>query len=243
MTRIGTVLSLADPVLAEAAADRLALAWIDLEHGALTVRDAQLLTLALQSRSCAALVRLAHGRTEALPALLDCGIDGVVAPRCEAPEDAAALVARLRYPPRGTRGFGPRRAGNFGRVDSYRRSGAATVECVVEIESAAGVAAAAAIASVDGVDALVAGCADLALELGTPDAASPELLDALGRVADAARGAGVAFGLAGDERLLALLDRAADIVVCHVDLRLYAAAVDGLARRLRERAEAIGAPA
>jgi 4-hydroxy-2-oxoheptanedioate aldolase len=241
MTRIGTVLSLADPVLAEAAGDSLDLAWIDLEHGALTVRDAQVLTLALQSRSCAALVRLPHGHGEALPALLDCGIDGVVAPRCEAPEEAAALVARLRYPPHGTRGFGPRRAGSFGRVDSYWRSSAATVECQVQIESAAGVGAAAAIASVDGVDALVVGCADLALALGTPGAASPELLDALRHVAEAARGAGVAFGIAGDRHVLELLDRAPDIAVCAVDLRLYAAAVDGMAQQLRDRLESIGA--
>jgi 4-hydroxy-2-oxoheptanedioate aldolase len=237
MTRIGTILSLADPVLAEAAGDSLDVAWIDLEHGAITVRDAQVLTLALQSRSCSAFVRLARGDSEALPALLDCGVDGVVSPRCEAPEEAAALVARLRYPPGGMRGFGPRRAGNFGRAGSYSRSSAATVECMVQIESAAGVGAAAAIAAVEGVDALVVGCAGLTTQLGAPGVASPELRDALRAVADAAHGAGVAFGLAADEQLLKQLDRGADIVVCSVDMCLYAAAVDALAERLRNRAE------
>jgi 4-hydroxy-2-oxoheptanedioate aldolase len=243
MTRIGTVLSLADPVLAEAAGDSLDLAWIDLADGAITVRDAQLLTLALQSRSCAALVRLAHGNGEALPALLACGVDGVVSPRCEAPEEAEALVTRLRYPPRGTRGVGPGRAGNFGRVDSYWRSSAATVECMVQIGSTAGVAAAAEIAAVDGVDALVVGCADLAAQLGTPGEASPALHDALRHIADAARGDGVAFGVALDEPLLKQLDRMPDIVVCSVDMCLYAAAVDGLAERLRNRAESTRARA
>jgi 4-hydroxy-2-oxoheptanedioate aldolase len=237
MNRIGTVLSSADPVLAEAAGDSLDLAWIDLEHGAITVRDAQLLALALQGRSCQAFARLPPGHSETLPALLDCGIDGVVSPRCETPEEAAALVARLRYPPRGTRGFGPRRAGNYGRIGSYWQAKAATVECMVLVESAAGVSAASEIAAVDGVDALVVGCADLTMALGAPGVASAELRAALERVADAAEGAGVAFGLAVDERLLMQLDQVPEIVVCSVDLRLYAAAVDGLTERLRRRAE------
>jgi len=243
MTRIGTLLSLADPVLAEAAGDSLDLAWIDLEQGAVTVRDAQALTLALQSRSCSALVRLAHGHSEALPALLASGIDGVVSPRCEAPEDAEALVARLRFPPRGTRAVARGRAGSFGRLGSRQRSRAATVECMVEIGSAAGVGAADAIAGVDGVDALVVGCADLTLQLGTPAPASSALHDALRRVADAARRAGVALGVAVDEPLLEHLDLMPDIVVCSVDVCLYAAAMDGLAERLRSRGESTGARA
>jgi 4-hydroxy-2-oxoheptanedioate aldolase len=243
MTRIGTVLSLADPVLAEAAADSLDLAWIDLEHGAITVRDAQMLTLALQARSCAALVRLAHGHSEPLPALLACGIDGVVSPRCcERPEEAKALVAHLRYPPRGTRRIAPGRSGNFGRVDPLRSS-AATVECMIQIGSAAGVEAAGAIAAVDGVDTLVVRCADLAMQLGTPGVASPAVHEALRRVADAAHGVGIAFGVAVDEQLLAQLDRVPDVVVCSADVCLYAAAVDGLAERLRSRAESTRARA
>jgi 4-hydroxy-2-oxoheptanedioate aldolase len=242
MTRIGTVLSLADPVLAETAGESLDLAWIDLEHGAITVRDAQVLTLALQGRGCAALVRLAHDRSEALPALLACGIDGVVSPRCEGPEDAEALVASLRYPPRGTRRVGPGRSDNFGRVD-HLRSSAASVECMIQIGSAAGVDSAGAIAAVDGVDALVVHCADLAMQLGAPGAASPALHEALRRVADAAHGVGVAFGVAVDEQLLEQLDRVPDIVVCSADVCLYAAAVDGLAERLRGQAESTRARA
>jgi 2-keto-3-deoxy-L-rhamnonate aldolase RhmA len=47
MTRIGTVISLPDIALAELAGAALDFAWIDLEHGALSLRDAQALAIAL----------------------------------------------------------------------------------------------------------------------------------------------------------------------------------------------------
>jgi 2-keto-3-deoxy-L-rhamnonate aldolase RhmA len=241
MTRIGAVISLPDPLLAELIGESMDLAWIDLEHGALSVRDAQLLVLALQARGCAALVRVPSARSERVPALLDGGADGIVAPRVEHAGDAAALVERLRYPPAGQRGFGPRRAGDYGRTPAFWAAPGARVECMVQIESPAGVEAADAIAAVDGVDALVVGTADLALALGVagdPDAAA--LRDAVRRVALAARRRGCAFGVAGPR---GVLDAAPEIVVGGVDVRLYAEAIDGEAMRLRAAWEGTGAAA
>ena len=58
MTRLGTVLSIGDPVMAELAAQAFDVLWIDLEHGALSARDAQVLALAVQSTGAQALVRV-----------------------------------------------------------------------------------------------------------------------------------------------------------------------------------------
>src|SRR6185312_2834466 len=107
--------------------------------------------------------RLPHAGSELLGPVLDAGVDGVVAPRVDDAATARALVARLRYPPAGTRGFGPRRAGDYGRSGPI-----SPVTCTVQIESPAGVAAAADIAAVDGVDAIVLGCADLTRALDAP---------------------------------------------------------------------------
>lgn len=241
MTRLGTVISLGDPVLAELACAPWDLVWVDLEHGALSTGDAQRLALAAQAAGCEAHARLPSVGFDALPALLDAGFDGVVAPRVDSAGEAAALVARLRYPPVGIRGYGPRRAGEFGRLD------AGEVTCTVQIESAAGVAAAAEIAAVDGVDAVVVGCSDLALALGAPGRLDDARLGvAVERVADVAHAAGVDFGLAGPAdagRLAALAAGRADLLVAGTDVRLYAAAVDFAAAALRTALEGFRAVA
>jgi 4-hydroxy-2-oxoheptanedioate aldolase len=246
VTEVGSVLSLADPALAELTCRSLDFAWIDLEHGALTVRDAQALALAVQSTGCTAHVRLPSCAYESLPAILDCGVDGVVAPLVESAAQARELVRRLWYPPTGRRGYGPRRAGAYGRTPRFWASPAAHVRCTVQIESPAGVDAAGEIAAVDGVDALVVGCADLSLALRTPlslDAAP--LVDACERVADAAADAGVAFGVAaaGDPGQVAALAHRAQFVLTGADVRFYAAGVDDGVRALRRALEGHGAAA
>jgi 2-keto-3-deoxy-L-rhamnonate aldolase RhmA len=233
MTRLGTVLSLADVALAELVAEALDLVWIDLEHGALGLRDAQSLAIAARAAGCEAHVRLPAWSSELLPNVADAGVDGMVAPRMESAADAAALVRRLRYPPAGTRGYGPRRAGGYGRAGSCPAP-----RCTVQIETADGLAHVEAIAEVDGVDWVVLGCADLARSLG--EAGEPfgaTMLAAARRVEAAARAAGARFCVAGGgdpEALAELAGPRADAIVYSVDARLYAAAVDGAASALRE---------
>lgn len=234
---VGTVLSLADVALAELVADSFDLVWIDLEHGALGPSDAQALTVAVQSARCGSLVRLPHWSYDRLAAVLDAGPDGVVAPCMESAEEARALVSRLRYPPSGVRGYGPRRAGRFGRADRFWTTADAEPACVAQIESAAGVAAAAEIAAVPGVDALVVGCSDLSFAFGAPlDTGSEAFRSAVADVREAAHDAGVAFGVAGGGTPAELVDLAgpgAALVVFSSDVRLYARAADDAGRTLR----------
>ncbi|MEA2392564.1 MAG: 4-hydroxy-2-oxoheptanedioate aldolase [Solirubrobacteraceae bacterium] len=234
--RLGTVLSLPDVALAELAAGALDLVWIDLEHGALSVRDAQAMAIAAKAAGCEAHVRVSAWDSELLPNVLDAGVDGIVAPRMESAADAEALVRRLRHAPAGARGYGPRRAGGYGRARQ-----ATEPACTVQIESAAGVRAAGAIAGVDGVDALVVGCADLARDLGlAADPFAEPVRDAAREVAAAAAAAGAGFGVAGGgdpDELARLAGEGAELIVYSVDVRLYAAAVDDAAGAL---ASAVG---
>jgi 2-keto-3-deoxy-L-rhamnonate aldolase RhmA len=222
---LGTVLSLPEPALAELAAQALDVAWIDLEHGALGAGDVPPLAIAVQGAGCAAFVRLPRTDSELLPAVLDAGVDGVVAPRVDGVDEALELVDRLRYPPGGTRGYGPRRSGGYGRSSPPAR-----VACHVQIETPAGVEAAEAVARVDGVDALVVGCADLSFALGRPhELRTPEMRAAVERVQDAARRAGIAAGVAGGgdpEAIAELAGPDVDLVVHSADVRMYAAGID-----------------
>jgi 4-hydroxy-2-oxoheptanedioate aldolase len=236
VTRIGTVLSLGDVALAELAGAALDFAWIDLEHGALGLRDAQALAIALAASGCAAHVRVPSVDSELVGPLLDAGVDGIVAPRVDTAEQARRLAARLAYPPRGSRGFGPRRAGDYGRVGRFWDADGARVSCTVQIESLGGVVACAEIAAVEGVDAVVVGCSDLALALDVPGQLDdPAVRDGIDAVADGCARAGVAFGLAGGGDPGALAELAggrAELVVYSADVRIYAGAVDAAVRSL-----------
>jgi len=234
---VGTVLSLQSAPLAELAATPFDLVWLDLEHGALDLAGIQDAAIGAQAAGAAVAVRLPRWDWDRLAGVLDAGVDGVVAPAVESAAQAAALCARLRHPPAGARGFGPRRAGGYGRVARFWSSPEAKPACLVQIETLAGVDAAPEIARVAGVDALVLGCADLSLALGRPqELDSPLLREAAAAVHSAARGARVAFGVAGGgppAALAALAGPGAGLLVYSCDVRLYARAVDQAAAGVR----------
>src|SRR5919197_651800 len=107
---LGTVLTLPSVPLAELAAGPFDFVWIDLEHGALGAADVPSLAVAARSAGAGVFVRLPGPEPGDLAAILDAGVDGVVVPHVESAAGARRLVTRLRYPPRGTRGFAARRA-------------------------------------------------------------------------------------------------------------------------------------
>jgi len=224
-TLVGTVLTLPSVQLAELVAEPLDLVWLDLEHGALDARDIPGLAVAARAAGAAAFVRLPSADAAGLAALLDAGVDGIVAPCVESAAAARRLVERLHHPPRGTRGFASRRAQRYGR------GGGPNPLCLAQIESAAGVEAAGAVAAVAGVDALVVGVADLELELGL------DPREAIAEVQEAAAAHGVASGIAGPaeaEHLLELAGGRSSLLICSADVRLYARAIDGAVAPLRE---------
>jgi 2-keto-3-deoxy-L-rhamnonate aldolase RhmA len=213
--RLGAVLSLPDVVLAETIAEAFDLAWIDLEHGALDARDVAPLAVALRAASCEAHVRIPNAESDALPPALDAGVAGIVLPQAEEPRAVEELARRLRYPPEGRRGYGPRRAGRHGTLPPRPA-------LTVQIESPAGVRAARAIASY--ADTLVVGTADLAMTLS-----ELTMPDAVAEVERAAREADTRFGVAGGgdpAALVALSAQPPDVLVCAVDIQLVARAAD-----------------
>ena len=232
---VGTVISLPDVGLAELTAAAVDLVWIDLEHGALSGRDVQPLAIAARSAGAAALVRLRAFDDVALGPALDAGVDGVVAPRIARVDEVERLVQRLRYPPRGSRGVAARRA------SGYSGAGAEPV-CFVQLESRAALEQAEAIARVDGVDALVVGCSDLALDMGEELAQGwPRCRDAIARVTAACSEAGIVSGVAGPDDpglLLELAGAGAAVLVLGADVRIFARALRGSFAGLRDlRAE------
>lgn len=195
----GVWLSGASPVAAElAAAAGFTWALIDLEHGTAGECEAMAMLQLLSGTGTAAIVRLPSPAAPLATRLLDAGAAGLMAPRVDDARTAAGFAARLRYAPRGMRGVAPlcRACGYGADWPAYRAAADASVCAMVQIESAAGVAAAEEIAAVDGVDVLFIGHADLAADLGCgDDVAAPAVAAAERAVVAACRRHGKRSGL------------------------------------------------
>lgn len=221
---VGTVLTLPDVALAELTAHAADFVWIDLEHGALGAGDIQPLAIAARSAGAAVLVRLPSHADAVVERALDAGVDGVVVPRVESAAHAELVAAMLRPPPAGSRGAASRRASAYG----LEAPASDAPLCLVQIESADAIGAATEIAAVDGVDALVVGCADLALSLGAASPPAEVVREAIARVQLAAEDAGIASGVAGPDDpglLLQLADERSTMLVLGADVRVYARAM------------------
>lgn len=114
------------------------------------------------------IVRPADHDPNVIKRLLDLGVRTLLVPMVESAAQAEALVRAMRYPPAGTRGVGGSlaRASQWMRVPNYLQRADAEMCLVCQVESPAGIAAAADIAAVDGVDAVFVGPSDLAANLG-----------------------------------------------------------------------------
>ena len=144
------------------------------------------------------LVRIAWNDPVRFKRVLDAGAHGVMVPYVSTAADARAVVQAMRYPPRGMRGVAKlTRASAFGaRFDEYFAHAHEWLVSLVQIETEEAVRNAAEIAAVDGVDVVFVGPMDLTTSMGIPGQyGDARFHDALGEVADAARGAGKAAGI------------------------------------------------
>jgi 4-hydroxy-2-oxoheptanedioate aldolase len=132
---------------------------------------------------------------------LDLGVQTLLVPMVDTPEQAAEIVRSMRYPPAGVRGMAGARASRWGRYGDYPREANAQVCLLVQVETRQALENLDAIAALDGVDGVFIGPADLSASLGhVGHAAHPEVQDAIGRAIARIGAAGKAAGiLTGDE--------------------------------------------
>jgi 2-keto-3-deoxy-L-rhamnonate aldolase RhmA len=210
--------------------------WIDLEHSSISIDCAVQILASAADLEMEAWVRVPEHDYGMVGRLLDGGATGIVAPHVETAEQAQTVVDAVRFPPRGRRS-------QIALLPQakYRRMAAAELMHIADlattvhilIESAEGVRNAAAIAAVDGVDALHIGMNDLSVDLGHVDRLRHvDVVDACKRVIFAARRCGklaVVGGSADPAQFLELLNAGAvPLVFAAIDNDVLAA---GLAQR------------
>ena len=153
--------------------------------------------MALKDSVSAPVVRPAWNDPVEIKRLLDAGFYNFLIPMVESVDAARAAVAATRYPPQGIRGVSVSQRGNrYGTVKDYLQRANEQACVMVQIESRKGIAAAAEIAAVDGVDGLFVGPSDLAAGLGYLGQFNhPEVQEAMAKVFAAAKAVGKPVGI------------------------------------------------
>jgi 2-keto-3-deoxy-L-rhamnonate aldolase RhmA len=133
--------------------------------------------------------------------VLDGGALGIVMPHVDTPEEAKAIAAALHYPPHGHRsvagGLPHLRYEKHSLADTCAAINAATM-VIVMLETPLAIRNADAIAAVPGIDSLLIGTNDLAMELGIPgDFGDERIVAAYQAVVDACRKHGKHAGVGG----------------------------------------------
>jgi len=137
---------------------------LDMEHSSVGFAVLENLIVAGQAAGLTVLVRTWGEDTGLIGKVLDMGAHGIMAPHVGTPERARAIVEQARFKPLGNRGFSPLM--KFDSLEAPLQMLGEATYVVVQIEGKDGLARAADIAAVPGIDAIFVGPYDLALSLG-----------------------------------------------------------------------------
>ncbi|KAA8821405.1 HpcH/HpaI aldolase family protein [Bifidobacterium vespertilionis] len=117
------------------------------------------------------IVRPPHADPVLVKQVLDLGAQTLLLPMINNREEAELMVKAINYAPEGIRGVGGviARSGRWGLIPNYMRDAKNELCLILQVESQEGLDNIDEIASVDGVDAIFIGPADLSASLGHPD--------------------------------------------------------------------------
>lgn len=195
-TGCGVISPIAHPALVELAArSNLDFYLLDAELGAISPSSSEGAILAARMIGMPLIVRVPRNESVVINDYLNLGASGIVIPHVSSALSAKRAVSSARYSPEGERGIGPCRANDYAIGTSlleYTRAANERTFVMVQIEDAQGVDNCDEIASVSGVDAILVGPRDLALDMGCLDASGKTALDeAIDHILATARTRGV----------------------------------------------------
>ena len=124
------------------------------------------------------IVRAIFNHTHLINQVLDAGADGVIIPLTDTAEEVEKAVQAAKYPPRGIRSWGPKGALYYGGPVEYAQIANDEVIVLPQVESQTAVDNLDEILSIDGVDGIMIGPADLGLTLGVLPHEGKEVRDA-----------------------------------------------------------------
>lgn len=197
---------------------------IDMEHSPTGISALRSLIMAVEHR-CAPIVRVKANSPEFISAVLDLGPAGVMVPRVNTAEQAAAAVQNAKYYPLGLRGFGPYRVSDYTRNMAEVLSTANKKQMLwVQIEHKDAIKNIDAIVKTPGVDAYFIGPGDLSQSLGhLGETGHPEVVAAMEKALAAIKNAGIptgsAFGFGNVSQAAVWADKGMTIFTVGADFR------------------------
>lgn len=173
---------------------------IDMQHGALDYAAALPMMQAMRASGKTLMARVPWNDPGIIMKAMDTGAYGIICPMINSRAEAEALVSAMRYPPHGSRSFGPTRV-NFAAGPGYAEEANDEMLAIAMIETAEAVANLEEIVTTPGLDAVYIGPADLTLGVmngALPpgfDREEPEMIEVIRRILSAAKKAGIRAGL------------------------------------------------
>ena len=138
---------------------------VDLQHGPYYLDDAVPMLQALSSTPAMPMARVSANNFFEINKLLDAGAYAIVCPMIDTADDAHRFAAACRYPPAGTRSYGPTRGLLYGGPDYFEHANS-TIVSYAMIETPLGLRNLDAICDVEHLDGIFVGPSDLSLALG-----------------------------------------------------------------------------
>jgi 4-hydroxy-2-oxoheptanedioate aldolase len=210
---------------------------VDLQHGPVDFQAAVGMLQAISTTRAVPLVRVPWNEPILTLKLLDAGAYGVICPMVNTRAQAEALVSACRYPPRGTRSFGPNRAVLYGGADYWQHANEEVLVFAM-VETREAVANLDQIVAVDGIDGVYVGPSDLSMSLGQPPSLDPqdgEVLGAIRTICEGTRKHGKIAGIHTDGAATTVRRINEGFQFCSIlnDVRLMAVAASAVVREVR----------
>jgi 4-hydroxy-2-oxoheptanedioate aldolase len=173
---------------------------IDIQHGALDYSDVLPMFQAMRASGTTLMARVPWNEPGIIMKAMDAGAYGIICPMVNSRSQAEALVSAMRYPPLGTRSFGPTRV-LYAAGPDYAVHANEEMLALAMIETAEAVENLDEIVSTPGLDGIYIGPADLTLGVmqgALPpgfDREEPEMILVIQRILAAAKSAGIRAGI------------------------------------------------
>ncbi|KAJ5948065.1 Pyruvate/Phosphoenolpyruvate kinase [Penicillium verhagenii] len=185
--------------------------FIDMEHGAFSLREVSQLILACNYVGVSPVVRSPSKSHWHISRILDAGAAAVVIPHIESVQEVRDIVHHAKYAPIGARGCTNNQpAFNFQHIPTLKQNEALNSQTMLipMIETPGAVDLAEDILAIDGVDGILIGSNDLTTDLGIPGQYDdPLYLDSVIKIINAGKKYGKPIGVGGIAGRLDLLER------------------------------------
>lgn len=216
--------------------------FLDSEHSPFSPDTLHELLRAYRMTDITAVVRVCDFQYDLAARALDSGAEGIIFPRCEDPEQLARAVRGAKFPPLGHRGFGlgPPQIGyqnaSFDEIVSHCNQ---ETLMIAQVESERALDRLPELASVEGLDSLLIGPADLSISLGVGGQwYDTKLVGAIERVIATCQERGIWPAIQVRDGALAefWIERGMKLIGCSTEAALMWGAVKDLGGRLRSLA-------